>query len=125
MAIFHHIIQPFSPITHSSNTHTVDLDKSGNNYSITATNAQNTINFSNLDATRIGKAGNILITNPASVGSLSFASMQNTVYVPGGASIAFNTSANAVSIMSYLVIASNKILINYVSDYSVYGSNTP
>ena len=56
MAIFHHIIQPLVSITHSSNTHTVDFDKPGNNYSITATNATNTIAFANLDATRIGKS---------------------------------------------------------------------
>ena len=59
MAYFSHIIQPFVTVTASGNTHTIDLDKSGNNYKITLNNATNTIAFSNLDATRIGKAGTL------------------------------------------------------------------
>ena len=51
--------------------------------------------------------------------------LKKVFFVPGGGNIAFNTSANAISIMSYLVIASNKILVNYVSDYLQYNSVTP
>lgn len=120
MAIFHHIIQPLITITHSSNTHTVDLDAAGNNYSITATNAANTITFSNLDATRVGKAGTIVITNPSSVGSLSFQPLAATCYTPGSSEISYNTSANAVAVLSYFVSASNKILINYVGAFGSY-----
>ena len=120
MAIFHHIIQPLVSITHSSNTHTVDFDKPGNNYSITATNATNTIAFANLDATRIGKSGTIVITNPASVGSLSWAALPATAYTPGGGTISFDTTANAIAIITYFIVASNKVLINYVGDFGSY-----
>ena len=120
MAIFHHIIQPLVSITHSSNTHTVDFDKPGNNYSITATNATNTIAFANLDATRIGKSGSIIITNPASVGSLGFAGLDSTLYTPGGSTINWDTTANAIAVLTYLVIASDKILINYVGAFDSY-----
>ena len=44
MAFFHlDIKQPFHAITAALNTHTIDLNKKGNNYSISANNATNTI----------------------------------------------------------------------------------
>jgi hypothetical protein len=120
MAYFSHIIQPFVTVTASSNTHTIDLDKSGNNYKITPTNATNQIVFNNLDATRIGKAGTIMITNPASVGSLGWSALPSTAYTPGGSTINFDTTANAIAVLTYLVVASNKILVNYVGAFDSY-----
>tara|TARA_Y100001937_G_scaffold86141_1_gene116537 strand:- start:368 stop:766 length:399 start_codon:yes stop_codon:yes gene_type:complete len=121
MAFFHlDIKQPFHAITAASNTHTVDLNKKGNNYSITAGNATNTITFSNLDSAKIGKGGTILITNPSSVNSLGWAGLQSEAYTPGGSTINFDTTANAIAAMTYLVIASNKILINYVGAFDSY-----
>ena len=61
MAYFSHIIQPFVTVTASSNTHTIDFSKAGNNYKISVNNAANTINFSNLNAAKIGKSGSIII----------------------------------------------------------------
>ena len=120
MAYFSHIIQPFVTVTASGNTHTIDLDKSGNNYKVTANNATNTITFSNLDATRIGKGGSIIITNPSSVGSLGFSGLQAEVYTPGGSAINWNEGANKIAVLTYLVIASNKILVNYVGAFDSY-----
>ena len=120
MAYFSHIIQPFVTVTASSNTHTIDLDKAGNHYKVTANNATNTIAFSNLDASKIGKSGSIIITNPASVGSLGFAGLDSTLYTPGGSTINWDTTANAIAVLTYLVIASNKILINYVGAFDSY-----
>ena len=94
-------------------------------YSISATNATNTIAFSGLAAGLIGKSGTILITNPSSAGSLGFASLPSTAYTPGGTSISFNTDANGIAVISYFIIASNKVLINYVSGFDSYGSNDP
>ena len=113
MAFFHlDIIQPFHAIAASGNTHTVDLDKKGN--------ATNTIAFSNLDSDKIGKGGTILITNPSSVNSLGWAVLPATAYTPGGSTINFDTTASKVAAMTYLVIASNKILINYVGAFDSY-----
>ena len=121
MAYFSHIIQPFVTVAiGSGNVHYIDLDKSGNNYKITPTNATNTISFSNLDATRIGKAGTIMITNPSSVGSLGWAQLPATAYTPGGSTINFDTTADAIAVLTYLVVASNKILVNYVGAFDSY-----
>ena len=121
MALFSlDITQPLVAITHSSNTHTIDFDAHGNNYNITATNATNTIAFSNLGADNIGKSGTIVITNPASVGSLGWSQLPSTAYTPGGGTISFDTTANAIAIISYIVVASNKVLINYVGDFGSY-----
>lgn len=120
MAYFSHIIQPFVTVTASGNTHTIDLDKSGNNYKITLNNATNTIAFSNLDATRIGKAGTITLKNPSSVGSLGFQGLQGVVSTPGSSFINFDTTAGATAVITYIVIASDEILINYVGAFGQY-----
>ena len=105
----------------SGNTHTVNFN-GVNNQIVNANNATNTIAFSNLSADKIGKSGNIIINNPASVGSLAWAALPSTAYTPGGATISFDTNASSVSIMSYLVIASDKVLINYVGNFKSYGT---
>ena len=120
MAYFSHIIQPFVTVTASSNTHTIDFSKAGNNYKISVNNAASTINFSNLNAAKIGKSGSIIITNPSSVGSLSFNELPATAYTPGGGSISFDTTANGIAVITYIVIASDKVLINYVGDFGSY-----
>ena len=121
MALFSlDITQPLVAITASSNTHTIDFDAHGNNYSITANNATNILSFSNLGADNIGKSGTIVITNPSSVGSLGWAQLPSTAYTPGGGTISFDTTANAIAIISYIVVASNKVLINYVGDFGSY-----
>jgi len=120
MAIFHHIIQPLVSITHSNNVHTVDFDKPGNNYSITANNATNSLTFSNLDATRVGKSGTIIITNPSTVTSLGWNELPDTAYTPGGGTISFNTSANKIAVITYFIAAADKVLINYVGDFGSY-----
>jgi hypothetical protein len=109
-------------ITHSSNTHTVDFNADNQNYNITATNATNTIAFSNLAAADIGKQGTIIITNPASVGSLAYAALPSTAYTPGGSTITFDVTADAIAVITYFVIASDKDLVNYVGGFKQYGS---
>ena len=105
----------------SGNTFTISFN-GRNNQIVNANNATNTIAFSNLGADKIGKSGNIIINNPASVGSLAWAALPSTAYTPGGATISFDTNASSVSIMSYLVIASDKVLINYVGNFKSYGT---
>lgn len=107
-------------VTASGNTHTIDFSKAGNNYKISVNNANNTINFSNLNAAKIGKSGSIIITNPSSVGSLNFSELPSTAYTPGGGAISFDTTANGIAVITYIVIASDKVLINYVGDFGSY-----
>tara|TARA_R100000231_G_scaffold57218_1_gene47306 strand:+ start:278 stop:910 length:633 start_codon:yes stop_codon:yes gene_type:complete len=109
-------------VTASSNTHTIDFNADNQNYNVTATNATNTINFSNLAAADVGKQGTIIITNPSSVGSLAFAALPNTAYTPGGSTITFDTTADAIAVITYMVIASNKVLVNYVGGFKQYGT---
>ena len=112
----------FTSITASSNSHAVDFATNTNNYNVTATNATNTITFSNLSSSVVGKSGSIIITNPSSVGSLAFAALPNTAYTPGGSTISFDTTANAIAVISYLVISSTKVLVNYVGAFKQYGT---
>ena len=121
MALFSlSIEQPYINITASGNTHTVDFSKPGNNYKITANNATNIIAFSNLSSNLQGKGGSIIISNPSSVGSLGWAELPSTAYTPGGSAINFDTSSNGIAVISYLVMSSNKVLINYVGDFGSY-----
>ena len=98
--------------------HTVDFDKPGNNYSITANNATNSLTFSNLDATRVGKSGTIIITNPSTVTSLGWNELPDTAYTPGGSTISFNSNPrNKIAVITYFIDAADKVLINYVGDF--------
>ena len=93
MAFFHlDIKQPFREVAASGNTHTIDLNQKGNNYSISANNATNTLTFSNLDSNKVGKGGTILIHNPATTTSLSWAGLQSSVYTPGGSAVVFDNT---------------------------------
>ena len=47
----------FKTVTHSTNTHTIDLSQTANNYDVSAQNATNTITFSNVTSNVIGKTG--------------------------------------------------------------------
>ena len=107
-------------ITASSNTHTVNFALESNNYKITANNATNTIAFSGIDAKVVGKQGNIVISNPSSVGSLGWAELPATAYTPGGSTINFDTTADGIAVISYFIMSANKVLINYVGAFDSY-----
>ena len=110
----------FTDVTHDANTHTVDLNTTVNNYNITANNAANTLTFANANGNVIGKTGTIVITNPSSVGSLSWAAFAATIYTPGGGAINFDTTANKIAVLNYFVAATDKILVNYVGNFGPY-----
>jgi hypothetical protein len=110
----------FTAISISTNTHTIDFSQQTNNYSISAQNGNNVLAFSNLGAAVVGKSGSIVITNPASVGSLAFGAIPATAFTPGGGTIVFNTLANKIALINYFIIASDKVLINYVGNFGSY-----
>ena len=110
----------FKTVTHSTNTHTIDLSQTANNYDVSAQNATNTITFSNVSSNVIGKTGTIVITNPSSVGSLAWAAFADTVYTPGGGAISFDTTADKIAVLNYFVASETKILVNYVGNFGAY-----
>jgi len=100
----------------SSGTHTITL-VDNDNFNIAVTNAATTIALV-VATENIGQSGMITITNPASVGSLSFVALPSYMLTPEGATINFVTTANAVSIISYYVLATDKVLVNYVGNFA-------
>ena len=100
----------------SSNTHTMDLTLN-DNFNVTATNATNTLALT-VASENVGQSGMIVITNPASVGSLAFAALPSYMFTPDGATLNWVTSANAIHIITYYVHATDKVLCNYVGNFS-------
>lgn len=63
----------------------------------------------------IGKTGTIIITNTATT---TPGSLPSTFKTPNGDSIVFQTDSGDVSIMSYLVVSTSIVLVNYVGNFS-------
>ncbi len=104
--------------TNSGYQHTVDLDSTTNNYTLTFRNGTNNLTFSNASG-NIGKAGTVICNNPSSVGSFTGASVDGAM-TPGGSFINWDTTANGIAAISYLVIGANSVLINYVGNFDAY-----
>ena len=97
-----------------ANTFTCNF-QDGTNFKINCNNAETTIALTVVSAD-VGKSGVIVIINDAS-GS-TFASLPSYMKTPDGASPAFVTSGGAISIISYFVLEQDKVLINYVGNFS-------
>tara|TARA_R100000995_G_scaffold84034_1_gene61527 strand:+ start:178 stop:657 length:480 start_codon:yes stop_codon:yes gene_type:complete len=110
----------FQSVTHSSNSHAIDLNTTANNYTVTAQNATNSITFENLSENVVGKTGTIVITNPSSVGSLAWSAFATSVYTPGGGAISFDTTADKIAVLNYFVATVNIVLVNYVGNFGAY-----
>ena len=108
-------------VTLSTNTATCTLT-ANDNFSFTLNNAANTINIV-AAAENVGQSGTIVATNPSSVGSFSVAQIQGNgdaaeVLTPDGATISWPTNANGVNLISYYVAATDKILINFIGNFT-------
>lgn len=103
-------------VSESSGTHTVVL-ATNDNHNITVGNEATTIALT-VASSDVGKTGMIVLTNPASVGSLSFVALPSYMLTPDGATINFVTTANAIHIISYYVHATDKVLVNYVGNFA-------
>ena len=110
----------FQSVTHSSNSHAIDLSTTANNYTVTAQNATNSITFENLSENVVGKTGTIVITNPSNVSSLAWAAFATSVYTPGGGTISFDTTADKIAVLNYFVATVNIVLVNYVGNFGAY-----
>ena len=97
-------------------THTCNLTLN-DNFSINAVNGPNIIDVS-IETSNIGQSGNIIITNPSSVTSLSFVELTSKFKTPSGATINFDLTADKIAIISYIVLTTDSILVNYIGDFS-------
>jgi hypothetical protein len=98
----------------SSNTHTCTLIDN-DNFNIACANAETTIALV-VATENIGQSGMITITNHSS--GTTFAALPSYMLTPEGATINFVTTADAVSIISYYVLATDKVLVNYVGNFA-------
>ena len=108
-------------VTHSTNTFTCTLT-ANDNFSFTLNNATTTINIV-AASENVGQSGTIIATNPSSVGSFAVNAIQGNadaaeVLTPEGATINWPSTANSVSMLSYYVAAADKILINFIGNFT-------
>lgn len=98
--------------TGSGGTLTLDL-AAANNFKISMT-ANTTIAFSNKNP---GLGGNLIFVQDATGGN-SFTLPSECKTPVNGASIVQSTGANEISILSYYVLSSTQILVNYIGDFA-------
>tara|TARA_Y100001937_G_scaffold115272_1_gene165871 strand:- start:946 stop:1422 length:477 start_codon:yes stop_codon:yes gene_type:complete len=97
-----------------ANTFTMDLSVA-TNWKVTTNNAATTLAMTVVNAD-IGKSGIIVIINHPS--GATFTSLPSNMKTPDGAAPAFVTAGNAISILSYFVLEVDKVLVNYVGNFS-------
>jgi hypothetical protein len=109
--------------------HNIDFAADHANYTLAPGNvANNKITFTNLGAGVVGKNGSIIIQNPSAVGSYTWQGagcLPATAFTPGGQQISFNTTASKTAIITYFIVASDKVLINYAGGFSAYEQPAP
>ena len=104
-------------VTASGSTFTCDLSLN-DNFKFTVNNAGSQTIALTITSDNIGQSGNIIITNPSSVGSLAFAALPSYMKTPSGATVNFDTTANKIAVISYIVLATDSVLVNYIGDFS-------
>ena len=100
----------------TSVTHTCNLNLN-DNFQVAAINGGNIIDVT-IESSNIGQSGNIIITNPSSVDSLAFTELASKFKTPSGATINFDLTADKIAVISYIVLATDSILVNYIGDFS-------
>ena len=105
-------IEDHTSLTAGGSTLTIDLAAS-KHFIVTMT-ANTTFAFSNIDA---GRSGNIVIKED-STGGYSFTLPSEAKTPLNGATITQQTGANKVSVLSYHVLDSSNILMNYIGDFA-------
>ena len=101
-------------VTASGATTTIDMTAS--NFHVVTMNASTTFSLSNL-ASAITSSGTLVIKQDAT-GGRSFTLPSSCKTPVGGASIVQYTGANSTSILSYLVVSSTEVLVNYVGNFA-------
>jgi hypothetical protein len=99
-----------------TNTFTCVLT-ANDNFKFTANNAASQVIALTVASENVGQSGTIIITNPSSVNLLAYSALPSYMITPESATINFVTTANAISIISYYVYATDKVLVNYVGNF--------
>jgi hypothetical protein len=68
-----------------------------------------------VSADEVGQAGNIIIKNTATT---TPASLPSNLKTPNGSTIAWETDSGDVAIISYFVVDTSTILVNYIGNFS-------
>jgi hypothetical protein len=106
------IQQQQNTLTMSGGTSTIDLASANNHYATMTANT--TVAFSNKDP---GRQGNIIFKQDGT-GGRSFTLPAECKTPVNGAAIVQATGANEISVLSYYVLDSNNILVNYIGDFA-------
>jgi len=106
------IQQQQNTLTMSGGTSTIDLSSANNHYATMTANT--TVAFSNKDP---GRQGNIIFKQDGT-GGRSFTLPAECKTPVNGAAIVQATGANEISVLSYYVLDSNNILVNYIGDFA-------
>lgn len=101
-------------VTASGASTTIDMTAS--NFHVITMNASTTFTFSNL-ADAVTASGTFIIKQDAT-GGRSFTLPASCKTPVGGASIVQSTGANTTSILSYIVVSSTEVLVNYVGNFA-------
>lgn len=101
-------------VTANTTATTVDMVKS--NFHIINMSSNTTFTFSNL-ATAVASSGTMIIKQDAT-GGRTFTLPTQCKTPVGGAAIAQSTGPNSVAILSYLVVSSTEVLVNYIGNYA-------
>ena len=94
----------------------IDTNFIGTNWQVNACDGSSTTLALTINNNDVGKSGIIVIINPAS--GATFTSLPSYMKTPDGADPQFVTTGNAISIISYFVLATDKVLVNYVGNFS-------
>tara|TARA_B110000259_G_scaffold186019_1_gene236288 strand:- start:1680 stop:2066 length:387 start_codon:yes stop_codon:yes gene_type:complete len=100
-------------VTPAGNVYTVNPNT--NDQFIVNAGVDTQIQFNTITADNVGQSGIIIIICQ---GGASFRSLPVNCKTPSGALIEFVTDPESVSIISYMIAATDKILCNYVGNFA-------
>ena len=102
--------------TVAANSSATTLDFSAANNFLVNMSADTTFTWSNLSGA-VGCSGNIVLVQDAT-GGRDFTLPSEAKKPIDGATIVQNTGANEISVLSYYVMSSSQVLVNYIGDFA-------
>ena len=103
-------------VTVAANSSSTALDFSTSNNFMVNMTADTTFSFSNISGA-VGCSGNIVIVQDGT-GGRDFTLPSEAKTPIDGATIVQNTGANEISVLSYYVMSSSQVLVNYIGDFA-------
>ena len=102
--------------TVTASTASTDIDMTASNFHVIGMAANTTFNLTNL-SDAVTTSGTIIIKQDTT-GGRTFTLPASCKTPIGGATIVQSTGANTTSILSYIVVSSTEVLVNYVGDFA-------